>query len=67
MTPRKELESMKELTVIEAARQLGISLDALYRLIYADKLQARKEGKKWLIDSNAVEERIKKRGGNVVK
>jgi excisionase family DNA binding protein len=58
---------MKELTVIEAARQLGISLDALYRLIYAGKLPARKEGKKWLLNSEAVDERIKKRGGNIVK
>jgi excisionase family DNA binding protein len=55
---------MQEMTVIEAARQLGITLDALYRLIYAGKLPARKEGKKWLIEAVAVDERVKKRGVN---
>ena len=52
---------MNELTVIEAARKLGITLDALYRLIYAGKLPARKEGKKWLLPTSAVEARIREK------
>lgn len=47
--------------MIEAARKLGITLDALYRLIYAGRLPARKEGRKWLISASSVEERIKKK------
>jgi len=51
----------RELTVIEATRKLGITLDALYRLIYAGKLPARKENGKWLIPASSVEKRFKQR------
>lgn len=52
----------KELTVVEASRRLGLTLDSLYRLIYAGRLPARKERKRWLIPSQAVEARLKQRG-----
>jgi excisionase family DNA binding protein len=51
----------KELTVVAATRRLGITIDALYRLIYAGKLPARKAGRRWLISASAVEERLKAR------
>ena len=46
-----------ELTVIQASRRLGITLDALYRLIYAGRLPARKEDRRWLLPTEAVEAR----------
>ena len=51
----------KEVTVIEATRKLGITLDALYRLIYAGRLPARKCRDRWLIPVAAVDARIKAR------
>jgi excisionase family DNA binding protein len=52
----------KELTVVEASRKLGLTLDTLYRLIYAGRLPARKADRRWLIPADAVEERLKRRG-----
>ena len=51
----------KELTVIQAARRLGITVDALYRLIYAARLPARKEEGRWLLPARAGEARRKAR------
>jgi excisionase family DNA binding protein len=51
----------KELTVVAATRRLGITIDALYRLIYAGKLPARKSGRRWLIPVARVEERLRAR------
>jgi excisionase family DNA binding protein len=51
----------KELTVVAATRRLGITIDALYRLIYAGKLPARKSGRRWVIPAGAVEQRLKAR------
>ncbi len=51
----------RELTAIQATRRLGITLDALYRLIYAGRLRARKEDRRWRISALAVAERLKKR------
>jgi excisionase family DNA binding protein len=51
----------KELTVVEATRRLGITIDALYRLIYAGKLPARKSDRRWLISAESVESRLKAR------
>ena len=51
----------KELTVIEATRKLGITIDATYRLIYAARLAARKAGQRWLIPAAAVAARLKAR------
>ena len=49
----------KELSVVEATRRLGVSLDAIYKLIYAGKLPARKTDGRWRIPVAAVEERVK--------
>ena len=51
----------EELSVIQASRTLGITLDAIYRLIYAGKLTARKSEGKWLISATAVESRLETR------
>ena len=48
-----------ELSVVAATRRLGITIDALYRLIYAGKLPARKSGRCWLIPKRAVDDRLK--------
>ena len=53
----------KGLTVIQASRALGISLDALYRLIYAAKIDARKSEERWLIPSAAIQKRLRERRG----
>jgi excisionase family DNA binding protein len=50
-----------ELTVIHATRRLGTTIDAVYRLIYAGKLPARKADRRWLIPEWAVEARLKAR------
>ena len=49
----------KELTVVESSRRLGITLDTLYRLIYAGRLTARKVRRRWLIPVASVEARLK--------
>ena len=51
----------KDLTVIDATRRLGISLDALYRLIYAGKLDARKVDGRWVVSGPSVEARLKRK------
>ena len=52
---------MTEIKAADACRRLGITLDALYRLIYAAKLPARKVDGRWLIPAEAVEARLKAR------
>ena len=47
-----------EMTAIEAARILGVGLDYLYGLIWAGKLEGRKEGRKWIIPASSVESRL---------
>ena len=49
------------MTPREAARALEIRLDAIYSLIWAGKLTARKRDGRWLIPAKSVEERAKKR------
>lgn len=51
----------KELTVSQASRTLGITLDYVYRLIYSGKLVARKSEGRWLIPVSNVESRLKAR------
>ena len=51
----------EELSVIQASRTLGITLDAIYRLIYAGKLAARKSEGKWLISASGIESRLEAR------
>jgi excisionase family DNA binding protein len=50
-----------ELSAQAATRRLGITIDALYRLIYAGKLPARKSGRCWLIPERAIDQRLKAR------
>jgi excisionase family DNA binding protein len=50
------------LTVSEAARRLGISLDGVYRLLYAGKLGGTKADGKWQIPAAAVGQRLQDRG-----
>jgi excisionase family DNA binding protein len=50
-----------DLTVREATQRLGITLDAVYRLIYANRLTARKVAKRWMISASTVEDRIRSR------
>lgn len=50
-----------EIKATDACRRLGITLDALYRLIYAAKLPARKVDGRWMIPAEAVEARLKAR------
>ena len=50
-----------EINASDACRTLGITLDALYRLLYAAKLPARKVDGRWLIPAEAVDVRLKAR------
>lgn len=52
----------EQLTVSEAARKLGISLDGVYRLLYSGKLVGTKADGKWNIPVTTVEDRLRKRG-----
>lgn len=63
MEPRRN-EVTQEMTATEACRRLGISLDYLYRLLYAQRLPARKVDKTWRILAAAVEERAKRKETN---
>ena len=58
---RKRSEETKEMTAVEACRRLGVSLDYLYRLLYAQRLPARKVDNTWRIPAAAVEERARQR------
>jgi excisionase family DNA binding protein len=51
----------REMTAVEACRALGVSLDYLYRLLYAQRLPARKIDRVWRISAAAVEERARRR------
>jgi len=53
----------QELTPAEAARKLGITLDAVYRLVYAGKLPARKLCNRWLLPLEAVSARLRAKEG----
>jgi len=52
----------EHLSVSEAARKLGISLDSIYRLLYSGKLVGTKTDGKWQIPTATVEDRLRKRG-----
>lgn len=51
----------QELTPAQAARKLGITLDAVYRLVYAGKLPARKIRNRWVLPLESVSARLKAR------
>jgi excisionase family DNA binding protein len=52
-----------ELSVAEAARMLGITLQYAYSLLYAGQLKARRENGRWLIERKAVVERMVRKLG----
>jgi excisionase family DNA binding protein len=47
----------EQISVAEAARRLGLGLGYVYGLIWSGRLEARKEGGRWLVDAQAVESR----------
>jgi excisionase family DNA binding protein len=49
-----------EVTVAEAARQLGIGLQYAYSLVYSGRLPARRVDGRWHVSADAVEERRKR-------
>jgi excisionase family DNA binding protein len=55
------MDQRKELTATQSCRRLGITLDALYRLLYAGKLPGRKVEGVWRIPLAAVEQRLRER------
>jgi excisionase family DNA binding protein len=55
------MDGEKELTATESCRRLGITLDALYRLLYAGKLTGRKVEGVWRIPLSAIEQRQKRK------
>jgi excisionase family DNA binding protein len=58
-------EESREMTATQACRRLGISLDYLYRLLYAQRLPARKVDNAWRISAEAVEVRARQREARV--
>jgi excisionase family DNA binding protein len=52
---------MRSLSVGEAARKLGVTVDAIYRRLYSGRLAASKVDGKWRIPAQAVEERLRQR------
>jgi len=57
------MDRAKELTATQSCRRLGITLDALYRLLYAGKLPGRKVEAVWRIPAAAVAAWMKTRRG----
>jgi excisionase family DNA binding protein len=56
---------MKNETVLsprEAARRLGISLNAVYALIWAGKIHAEQHQNRWHVSAPAVQERLARQG-----
>ena len=60
-TSQPRSRRIEKLTPREAARRLRIRLDLTYALIWAGKLEARKQEGRWLIPASAVEARLRKR------
>ena len=59
---KKQMETVEEISAIEAARKLGVGLDYLYGLQWVGALEARKVGKRWCVSMEAVEKRLRARG-----
>ena len=56
------MKNKNGMTPKEAAQALGFRLDYLYPLIWAGKLEARKEDGRWLVSRAAVRALAGKRG-----
>jgi len=52
----------RDVSAIEAARQLRVGLDYLYGLLWTGKLEARKVGNRWRVSAAAIEARLKQKG-----
>ena len=50
----------KTLSPSEAARQLGIGLELVYKYLWAGKLEGSKHDGRWLVSFDSVQRRIKK-------
>jgi excisionase family DNA binding protein len=57
------MSKIQGITPREAARRLGIRLDATYALLWAGKLVAHQKEGRWRVSAAAVEERRKAKGG----
>lgn len=55
------MERTEVLTAIEACRRLGVTLDYLYRLVWAKRLPGKKLDGVWQIPASAVEARLRER------
>jgi excisionase family DNA binding protein len=54
---------MQMMSVSKTARKLGVTVDAVYRLLYSGRLAAaRKQDGKWRIPAQAVQERLRQKG-----
>jgi excisionase family DNA binding protein len=51
--------------IAEAAKALGVTYDAVYRLVLVGKLEAVKEDRIWNVNEAAVIKRLNKKGGPV--
>jgi hypothetical protein len=56
---RKGFIMEKEMTATQVSGALGITMDSIYRLLYAGKLKGRKFDGRWIISAESVEARIK--------
>jgi excisionase family DNA binding protein len=66
------MKTQASLSPREAAQRLGISLNAVYALIWAGKISAEQRQNRWYISGAAVEERLARNGrkrlsGNALK
>ena len=59
------MKGSKEISPKLAAQRLGYALSYPYQLIWACKLEARKQGGRWLIPEAAVEARLKQKEGRI--
>jgi len=55
---------VKTVTTAEAARMLSIGRGFLYDLLHSGKLKAEKQGKRWLILEQSVQERLERLAAN---
>ena len=53
-----------EISIIEAARQLDVEPSYVYLLARAGRLEARKDGRQWLVSAKAVAERLERLAGS---
>jgi len=57
------VENSSEVSLTEAAHQLGISWERAWRLVLTGQLEGKKERGKWVIHADSLRELIKARPG----